>query len=819
MREKNTLAAIHRPVLLSMLLLSMTVGAESASAALDLRNASVERLGNGLTVILLEDRNFPVASVQMLYRVGARDETTGQTGLAHFLEHMAFRASANYPDTGLVSSIYAQGGEWHGYTWTDQTTYFATVPKEHVDLLLRIEADRMHQLIISADDMEAERGAVLAEMHMYENDPTSMLIDAVMYTSFLGHPYRNNTIGWASDIDNLQHRDVVAFYQRHYHPSNAVLAVVGDIDSTVIRKRINDLFGELPGGTPTALPHTVEPPQAGERRVRLRGSSGRRQFMIAYRAPSTNSQDFAAFLVLQELLGTGSGVNFLQNDWGMAVDDDAVLAGTASELTTWYPPSAQDYIFIIGGSAPEDVDELQIEQALEQRIAATRSGTVDKDTLSAAIEDVLDQLVYDVETTEDAAHQLAFFAGLNALDTLFELPGRVASVTSDDLRRVASRYLQPESRTIAWYAPLDRAPRVFDEPARGTRMPAVEQEPAAATDRDPLPLPVIRKLDGGIPLIVQQSDLSPSAYLQIVLPGASIAGASTSPHKPVLGYSSLTYRLRPHELAETVATARDELSNSRIETEFASPRSDDPETRLEQVFGDIMATDGQRQASAPAPVLIVASGDLDIEHTFTLLNRYFGGMKTQPSSPAARHGFEPGALTVNIGKPLAQARLGYIVPAPAPLAADAYRLLLYILSHDYEGRLGKEAIGNRGLAYYIDGRYRSDGVNGWITLNVGVDPEKIQPLQTLLNAELERLAAEPPTNAEIEEAKAHFAGRALSGAQSNQELAASLAEQWLWYGDTETPEALRRRLAAIGHNEVLDVAAAFVDGMTIEVRE
>lgn len=175
--------------------LAALFGLSDALAALDLNNAAVHRLENGLTVILLEDRNFSVASVQMLYRVGARDELTGKTGLAHFVEHMAFRDTENFPNTDVVSSIYANGGEWHGYTWTDETTYFATIPSEHLDLLLRIEADRMSRLVIAEENMEPERGAVLAEMHMYENDPVSMLIDAVMFTSFLAHPYRNNTIG------------------------------------------------------------------------------------------------------------------------------------------------------------------------------------------------------------------------------------------------------------------------------------------------------------------------------------------------------------------------------------------------------------------------------------------------------------------------------------------------------------------------------------------------------------------------------------------------------------------------------------------------
>ena len=212
-----------------LLVLLATVSARDA--AIDLRNASVERLDNGLTVILLEDRRFPVASVQMLYRVGARDEVTGKTGLAHFLEHMAFRDSENFPGTDLVGRIYAEGGEWHGYTWIDQTTYFETVPKEDLDLLLRIEADRMSVLLLRADDMEAERGSVLAEMHMYENDPGTRLIDAVNFAVFLGHPYRNNTIGWESDIEKLEHSDVVEFYEEHYHPANAVIAVVGDFDA------------------------------------------------------------------------------------------------------------------------------------------------------------------------------------------------------------------------------------------------------------------------------------------------------------------------------------------------------------------------------------------------------------------------------------------------------------------------------------------------------------------------------------------------------------------------------------------------------------
>ena len=190
-----------------------------AGAALDLNRASVQHLDNGLELIVLEEHTLPVASVQMLYRTGARDEQNGRTGLAHFLEHMAFRATKNFPDTEVASRIYAVGGEWHAYTWIDQTTYFETVPKQELDLVLRIEADRLGRLLIPQDGIEAERGAVLAEMHGYENDPALVLNDAVVYSSLIAHPYRNNTIGWESDVRGLDRHDLVGFYRAHYHPA------------------------------------------------------------------------------------------------------------------------------------------------------------------------------------------------------------------------------------------------------------------------------------------------------------------------------------------------------------------------------------------------------------------------------------------------------------------------------------------------------------------------------------------------------------------------------------------------------------------------
>lgn len=789
-----------------------------ANADIDLRNADVSRLDNGLTVILLENRNFPVVSTQMLYRIGARNESYGQTGIAHFLEHMAFRASENFPDTGLVSSIYAVGGEWHGYTWTDQTTYFATVPNEHLDLLLRLEADRMTRVEISRDVMEAERGAVLAEMHMYENYPTSMLIDAIMFTSFHGHPYRNNTIGWESDIEGLRHAEVVAFYEQHYQPENAVLAVVGDFEAEPVRARIEELFSTVPHRPATPLPRTVEPVQAGERRVRIYANTDQKRFMVAYRAPSANHADFASFLVLQEVLGAGSGVNFRQNDWGTPVRDDSLLAGVADDVTTWYPPSAQDYIFIIGGTLTENGDEAQLEKTLEERLAGMRQQVLDKTELGAAIDRVQDELVFDLQTTEDAAHQLAFFDGLLALDVLLELPELVAAVTAADIQRVAATYLLPERRTIGWHVP-DRRPAMDTMPgAEQVTRPAVRSRPVVPVATEPMPLPVVRALSGGIPVIVQPSKFSSTAHLQVVVHGTGLDTATEN--SPILGYSSLSSRFRAHKLQDSIRVLRADFDAVTV-VEGAEKLSTDPETRLEQTFAGIVNDAVAGGAAAPAVALIVLSGAVDPEDAIAALEDRFGALAPrpgkEPDATAPRLGSDD--IAVHLGVSVAQAQLGYIVPAPGPGDSDAlaWQILLYILSHDYEGRLGKEAISNRGLAYYIDSRYRSDGDSGWVTLAVGVDPEKLIPLKELLHAELQRLRDEPPTIGEIEEAKRYFLGRARSAAQSNEELSAALARQWLWYGDVITPKSLDRMLGPIGRQDVLDVVPAFIEGVTISV--
>lgn len=787
-----------------------------AVAALDLNRATIDRLDNGLELIVLEEHALPIVSVQMLYRTGARDEDYGRTGLAHYLEHMAFRATRNFPGTDVVSRIYAVGGEWHGYTWIDQTTYFETVPREHLDLVLRIEADRMGGLLIDEDDVEIERGSVLAELHGYENDPATVLNDATVYASLLAHPYRNNTIGWESDVAKIDRDDLVRFYRAHYKPSNAVLVVVGDVVTKDVRARVAELFGRLPASAPTPLPRTVEPPQLGERRVTLEGAGASSWFQLVYRAPAAGSDDFPVFLLVQELLAGGDGVNFAQGLGGTPARPGSLLYGVTDDVRTWLPPAAQPYIFTISGSVPAGTDEQALEEEIEARIAALRDEPMSERRVEVARERVLAELVFDVETTEDAAHELAFYSGLNALRVYLSWPERIARTTPEEIREVAARYLGPHQRTIGWYragpapqvAAIDPAPYV--EP-----LPESPPPPADAPRTPPPSPPVLARLKSGVTAIVQRVPLSPACHVRVLVPGGPLEiGGEAAADTLAWDVTAVSVRATSARIGDAVSAAHSAVARA----EHAAPRNPehvhDPAARLELAFEALLGMEPPKEQPEIGPALVVAVGDLDIGQTLNRLERTFGELKpaARPRTPRLR--LQQPELRVSVDHPIAQAQLGYVVPAPEPSAKDAWpwRLLLYVLAHDYEGRLGKAAIGERGLVYYIDARYRSDGERAFVSLATGVDPAKLDAMEQLMRAEIARLVTEPPDEAELEEARQHVLGRLRSAAVSNDEISARLALDWLWYGRLLDPGEVEAALAPITVRDLAKAAKDFANG-------
>ncbi len=798
------------------LLIALAVFA-SPAAAQDLR-PQVERLANGLTVMILEDHAQPLVSVQMLYRVGGRTENAGETGLAHFVEHMAFRATENFPDTQVVSRIYAAGGEWHGYTWIDETTYFETLPADKVDLAIAIEADRMARLQIPAGEIEAERGAVLTELRGDENDPASRLNDEVVAASFTEHPYRNNVIGWETDVRQLTRDQIAAFYHAHYVPPNAVLAVAGDVDPARLMTLIHRSFDAIPPGARTPLPRAVEPPQLGERRVDLHGGGGRSWFQISYRAPAATDPDWPAFLLLQAVLAGSPGVNFRQDEPPFPTRPGTRLDGIPGieAMKTFFEPTALPYVFSVSGSlpgatAPETSEKIEAE--IEKRIAGLREHAAPVAEIAAAKRGLLDALHLDAETTEDMAHQMAFFEGIGAFEILRRLPELVSAVTPEDLQRVAASRLQPWQRTIGWMRP--------DAPVAAPAMPVLSAlppdshpEPPRAAE-PPHPNAMVRKLRNGVALIVRRLPRIPAGVLRVVVPSNTVifgdGSLEMTPDEPVWRYTSLDIPFRAGELPEAVEQARQALA--AMKTAPAPTIPDDPEARLRLALRDLLGVSPTPPPASPTPVVIAAVGDLDEAAALRLLATAFGALPAPRPLPPEPLQVMKTAETIHLPG-LAQAQLGYAVPAAGTSAreADAWRILLYIMSHGYEGRLGKELIAHLGLLYYIDSRYDSDGKTGWISLVTGVNPDQLAATRDRFAELLDRLRQDPPTDAEIEEAKQSLLGRRITAPMSNAEITAAYAREWIEQGRLLTDAEYAKRVRAVTREQVLALVPRFLGG-------
>lgn len=778
-------------------------------AELDLRRAEVSHLPNGLTVIMLEDHSFPLVSVQMLYKSGSAAEVTGKTGLAHFLEHLAFRASRNFPNARATELIYDAGGEWHGYTAMDQTTYFATMPKDRLDLLLGIEADRMARTVIDPASIEAEKGAVITELHGYENDPASVLQEAVTRTAIQAHPYGSPMAGYVSDVEQLTADDARAYYASHYAPGNAVLAIVGDFTPSVARSLAARSFADVPA-RPVAPPNlTTELPQRGERRTQLAGPVDRQYFQLAFPSPAASSPDLPAFLVLQEILSGGSGLNLRQSDWvGTQAEKGSLLSGVTEDIATWLPPTRDPFLFIVSGSITAKADANALEREIERRIAALRDQPAPAPRLAQAKAAVTRAVAEDVQTTEDAAHQLAFFEGIGALDLLLDMPRHIAGVSARDVQRVARTYLTPSRLTVGWMVP-GKVPT--ERLGIGNPHNAADRAGTPPTTGAVRP-PQFRRLSGGLPAIVQGNPLSNTVTVELLLSAPSAGGARP---EDLAGLDAVIRSGMPDELADLIDQS---LAAARQGRASAETRSEDPAPRLQQLIASQMApsTNG-----APTPLAVIVSGNIEADTAFAALEEHLGrtaaGKLADASLPAPAH--RPKIVREGIAKPLSQGALGYVVEAPAPGTREAlvWRMLLYVLTHDYSGRLGRSAIGDKGIVYYIGSGLRTDGRRSWATVSTGVDPDKVDAMEAELRAQLARLVSEPPTAAEVDAARNHLLGRDLTAAQSNDELAAKLAREFVETGGLRSHEQLRAQLQTVTPADLAGAARAFGDGTIIRV--
>lgn len=413
-------------------------------------------LDNGLTVLIRESRRAPVASFWAWYRVGARNEVPGITGVSHWVEHMLFKGTARFKPGEIFRTVNQHGGSLNGFTWLDYTAYYETLPSSHIPLGAEIEADRMCNAIFDPAEFESERTVIISEREGSENQPTFHLREEVNAAAFKAHPYGQGVIGFKSDLRQLTRDDLFRHYQTYYVPNNATIAVVGDVEAERMLAEIETRFGGISRGAPPPAVRTVEPPQQGQRRVTVRRPAPTATLLAVYHAPAAESSDVPALSVLDTVLSGGKSLGF-GGGGGMGRSTrlyrSLVASGLASSAGSSFGMSIDPYLFSVSASLHPHTEPARVEEIVMEELARLRDEPVPEDELERAIKQLRAQFAYADESVGSQAYWLgSLHTVAPALDPDRFLDQLVA-VTPDDILRVANVYLNPDQATVGWLEP------------------------------------------------------------------------------------------------------------------------------------------------------------------------------------------------------------------------------------------------------------------------------------------------------------------------------------------------------------------------------
>ena len=265
-------------------------------------------LANGLQVVVVENHRAPVVTHMVWYRCGAADEKPGKTGIAHFLEHLMFKGTKTMGPGAFSAKVARYGGDENAFTASDYTAYFQSVAVERLADVMRLEADRMANLVLTDKEVLPERDVILEERRQRtDNEPGARLSEMMRASLFLNHPYRMPTIGWENEMRGLTTADALDWYGKWYAPNNAILIIAGDVTVDQVRPLAEKYYGVIAKRDVPVRSRPQEPTQFAPRRVTLESAEVKQgQWSRQYQAPSYRigpKEDVYALEVLAEILG------------------------------------------------------------------------------------------------------------------------------------------------------------------------------------------------------------------------------------------------------------------------------------------------------------------------------------------------------------------------------------------------------------------------------------------------------------------------------------------------------------------------------------
>lgn len=392
------------------------------------------KLENGMEIVVIEDRRAPVVVHMVWYRVGSADEPRGKSGIAHFLEHLMFKATDELASGELSETVKRNGGSDNAFTSFDFTGYFQRISSDRLELVMDMEASRMDGLALVEEDMDTERNVVIEERNQrIESEPSALFNEQMRAAQYLHHPYGIPIIGWMHEALELSLEDAQAFYKAYYGPNNAILVVAGDVDPDEVRALAETHYGVIPPNPAIQKRDRVdEPPQLAERRLSYSDPRiGNDYVSRTYLAPERNSgaqEEAAALVMLAELLGGSQTTSYLARK--LQFDTQSSVYTSAS----YRARSLDETVFSLVNVPAAGVSLDEAEAALDAAIADFIEEGVDAEELARLKTQYRASEIYAQDSISGLANRYgaALTSGLTVADVQ-AWPDILQAVTEDDI--------------------------------------------------------------------------------------------------------------------------------------------------------------------------------------------------------------------------------------------------------------------------------------------------------------------------------------------------------------------------------------------------
>ncbi|WP_420012391.1 M16 family metallopeptidase [Tateyamaria sp.] len=407
-------------------------------------------LDNGMEVVVVEDNRAPVVQHMVWYKAGSADEPKGSSGVAHFLEHLLFKATDTLADGELSATVAANGGRDNAFTSYDYTAYFQRVAADRLELMMRMEADRMRNIRLTEQNIATERNVILEERNQRtDSNPAALFNEQMRATQYLNHRYAVPIIGWRHEMETLDMADAIGFYDTYYYPNNAILIVSGDVDPDEVKALAEKYYGVIPANPdlPERL-RTEEPPQTAERRLIFRDARVAQPYVSrSYLAPERDSGDqemAAALTLLADVLGGGTTsylTEKLQFDTQKAVYSASFYRGI----------SLDDATFNVVVVPTPGVSLQEVEDAMDATISQFLEDGVDEEQLERIKYQLRASETYARDDVDRIANRYgqALTSGLTVGDVQ-AWPDILQAVTAGDIMAAARMVLNRDASVTGW---------------------------------------------------------------------------------------------------------------------------------------------------------------------------------------------------------------------------------------------------------------------------------------------------------------------------------------------------------------------------------